>query len=229
MAGTASDGLAIPASAATAFTVAAVPPLDAPARMVPADGATVDMSSASALDLSWSAVKDAAAYEVALTERKTGRTVFSETVAANKYRYSKLESLDVGKSTLSVAALSYGPDGKAERREPRGPGYLHDPDRATPGLCRPRLPERDLCRGVGCSAPSRRSCSWPPPSRPGPRGHAGEAHRVEGGRRCPRLPRRDARFRRQAGAGPRRPGELRRGRPGSRLLRTAHHGAQRLP
>ncbi len=113
--GVAADGMAIPESRPVSFTVAPVPPLDTPARLSPAEGAVVDMSKSSYLDFSWTAVKDAAKYDITLTERKTGRTVFTETTTTNRYRFTKLESLDVGAFSWTVTAVSKAEAGLSAR------------------------------------------------------------------------------------------------------------------
>ncbi|MBN1241244.1 MAG: FecR domain-containing protein [Spirochaetales bacterium] len=104
-----------PASAT--FSVSRGEPLAVPAPLRPAPGAVADLSRASSLDISWTAVAGANRYELELRDSR-GRLVARRETSGSAWSFLDLARLDKGRYTVSVAASYVAADGVRERSGP---------------------------------------------------------------------------------------------------------------
>jgi hypothetical protein len=101
------------------------------------------MRASDALDLRWTGVRGATAYEARLVEEASGRLVWSGSrLAFPGASIADIETLDVGIFVLSVSASSYDAKGELERGgdEARSRFSLTlGPAPATPTIVTPRM------------------------------------------------------------------------------------------
>ncbi|HAW85374.1 MAG TPA: hypothetical protein DCX65_03650 [Spirochaetaceae bacterium] len=118
VAGQATDGAELPALESS-FQVDAIPALGAVSVQAPRANQALDVTNADFVRFSWTALRDANAYEISLTDLRTGNLVFTRIVeAGQELLYRELDKLDVAAYSFRIRALLVTPEGTIERSGP---------------------------------------------------------------------------------------------------------------
>jgi hypothetical protein len=116
--GQATDGAGLPALESS-FQIEAIPPLGSVAVQAPRANQALDVTDADFVRFSWTALVEANAYEISLTDQRSGQLVFTRIVErGQEFLYREMDKLDVAAYSFRIRALLVTADGTIERSGP---------------------------------------------------------------------------------------------------------------